>query len=399
MKSIFGYGIIAKAISSKIQAGTWNIYDDAFLTNSKDEFGNNLLPASEFQALNSELEIISPAISPINNLAKKALHLTSEIDYFYDSLGLSIWVSGTNGKTTTTQMIAYLLNIQAGGNIGLALCDMDLKAKLIVLEMSSFALYYTKKARPEIYILLPILKDHISWHGSFKEYEKAKLELIFRMNKTATCIVPKKYEEYLSKAQCRKYFYENELDIAKQFNIDISKIKHKTPFLLDALLALACEKIITSKLSIKRLNSFVIDKHKCQEIFDAKNRLWVNDSKATNISAALACVDSYKDKKLHLIVGGDEKGQDLREFFKYLAKDTKLYLIGKKDFSTLAKECLFNAIRCDLKKAVRLIYKDLKEDEVAILSPACSSLDEFDSYKQRGELFIQYIKENDKNIF
>lgn len=397
MKSIFGYGIIAKAISSKIQAGTWNIYDDAFLKASKDEFNNNLLPSSMFEPLKSELEIISPAISPSNALAKKALHLTSEIDYFYDSLGLSIWVSGTNGKTTTTQMIAHLLNIQAGGNIGVALCNMDLKAKLIVLEMSSFALHYTKKARPEIYVLLPILDDHISWHGSFKEYEKAKLELIFRMNKTASCIVPKKYEEYLSKAQCKKYFYENELDIAKQFNIDINKIKHKAPFLLDALLALACERIITSKLSIEKLNSFVIDKHKCQEIYDKKNRLWVDDSKATNISAALACINSYKDKKIHLIAGGDEKGQDLREFFKYLAKDTKLYLIGKKDFSALAKECSFNAIRCNLKEAVNLIYKDLKEDEIAILSPACASLDEFSSYKQRGELFIQYMQENDNN--
>lgn len=394
MLSMFGYGNVAKAITSTYKKGEWNIYDDKFSVASEDEFGNKLLPVNEFNPELSSIEVVSPGIAPNHILCKKARNLTSEIDFYNEALGLSIWVSGTNGKTTTTEMIAHLLDIEAGANIGKPLALMNLKAPLVVLEMSSFALHYTKVARPELYVLLPICDDHISWHGSFSNYEKAKLDLIFRMNKTASVIVPKKYEKYLENAKCIKYFYENSSDLAKTFDIDLSKLNYKEPFLLDACLALAATKLISGEIKYDKLSLFKIGRHRVEIFKDSKNRTWIDDSKATNISAALAAINSFKEP-LHLIAGGDAKGQDLNEFFKYLPKNTKLYLIGKTDFSDIAKANGFNPIRTNLKEAVALIYKDLKIDEIALLSPACASLDEFSSYAERGDLFIKYMKELD----
>jgi UDP-N-acetylmuramoylalanine--D-glutamate ligase len=187
-KSLFGYGGTIKAIAKE---GGWDIYDDKFEEISFDKYGNKLIPSELFNPENSKLEITSPGINPTNPLIKKAKNLMSDYDYFYNKFPFSIWISGTNGKTTTTQMIEYLLpNSQAGGNIGLPVANVDSNKQFWVIETSSFTLHYTKIAKPNIYILLPISPDHISWHGSFEEYEKDKLSPLNRMDERDIAIIP-----------------------------------------------------------------------------------------------------------------------------------------------------------------------------------------------------------------
>ena len=98
-------------------------------------------------------------------------------NYHRHQLGTRIiGITGTNGKTTTTQMCQYLLekfDSCYGGNIGVPLSGLNKDKKIWILETSSFTLHYTKKAKPNIYILLPITEDHITWHGNFDEYKKA----------------------------------------------------------------------------------------------------------------------------------------------------------------------------------------------------------------------------------
>ena len=113
-KSLFGYGLTTRAIAEHCQKdGCWEIYDDKFEISSGapklDEFGNALLNPSEFDPAASELEIPSPGFPPHHELVRKARNLISEYDYFDDYEGLKIWISGTNGKTTTTKMMQYLL--------------------------------------------------------------------------------------------------------------------------------------------------------------------------------------------------------------------------------------------------------------------------------------------------
>ena len=113
MKSLFGYGGTIKAIA---KSGGWNIYDDKFESIKQDEYGNTLLPSKEFNPKTSSLEITSPGIPPSNPLIQKAQNLISDYDYF--EMPFSIWITGTNGKTTTAFLIGFILN-KLGYKVGI----------------------------------------------------------------------------------------------------------------------------------------------------------------------------------------------------------------------------------------------------------------------------------------
>ena len=385
MKSLFGYGITTKEIA---KSGKWHIFDDKFKEISFDKYGNKLLPSFLFNPEKSKLEITSPGIPPTHPLIKKAKNLISELDYYYNPDIFQIWITGTNGKTTTTQMTHFLLdNSDIGGNIGIPLGKLNPKKKWVI-EVSSFQLYYTKYAKPNIFVILPLEEDHISWHGSFEDYKKAKLSPLKRMTKRDIVIMPKSLD---IKTDAFKILYENEKDLIKYF--DIKSTEFEVPFLLDELLAKAVYKILTFKE--KSLKGFKIDPHKLEELFDLKKRLWIDDSKATNVDATFNALKRYQDKKIHLIIGGVDKGQNFEKLFEFIKNlDIKLYIIGEKReiFKNLAKKyCINFTESITLKNAVTEISNVLKEDEVALLSPACASFDQFNSYKHRGEEFKKCI--------
>lgn len=398
-KSLFGYGKTTKAIAKNVKFdGIWDIYDDKFNEISKDEFGNNLLPVSEFDPLKSTLEIPSPGFPRNHELVKKAKNLISEYDYFKDTAPIKVWISGTNGKTTTTQMAGLVLKNNGaiiGGNVGEPLANLNELAKFWILETSSFTIYYTKFATPQIYALLPITPDHISWHGSFEEYEKTKLKPLSMMSEGSVAIIPKKYNDIKSKAKI--HFYEDESDLAKICGANLKDINFKVPFLMDALLVLCIEKFATNSLNLNLLNTFKIDKNRVEEFKDSKNRLWVNDTKATNLDAVIQALKRYKDKKIHLILGGDDKGVDLTPLFEnFKGYNLEIYAIGSNTLKILNLALKFNikAHKCEfLQDAVKNIDINLENDEVALLSPACASLDQFSSYEERGNLFKKFVQE------
>lgn len=381
MKSLFGYGLTTKAIAKE---GGFNIFDDNFKEIKKDEFGNTLLPSHLFNPNSSTLEITSPGIPPDNPLIKKAKNLISEFDYYYKKEIFQIWVTGTNGKTTTTQMIHFLLKDIAdiGGNIGIPLAN--LKKDIWIIEASSFQLYYTKYAKPNIFIILPIKEDHLSWHKTFNNYVEAKLSPLKRMTPRDIVILPK---EFNVKTDAFKITYENEKDLINYFQF--KEISFKEPFLLDELLAKAVYKILF--LKEKSLKDFKIDEHKLEEIIDKLGRVWVNDSKATNVDATINALKRYKNKKIFLIIGGVDKGQNFDELFSYMQKlDIKIFIIGENTtiFEKLAKTYNIEyEISKTIQNAINLINKIHSKNSVAILSPACASFDQFKNYKERGKTF------------
>ena len=392
--SLFGYGKTIKAIAKKI--GQSKIYDDSFKDVKRDEYGNKLLPSNLFNPNKSDLEIVTPAIPPHNELILKSKNIISDYDYFSDDFPFSIWISGTNGKTTVTEMITHLLKSRGaicGGNIGIPIAEMDKKAPIWIIETSSFTLHYTNIAKPNIYILLPITEDHLSWHKTFKEYENAKLKPLSFMEEGEAIILPDKYKNI--KSDGFKITYKNSQELAKYFDIDILKINFKEPFLFNAILSLGVSKILFDKIDYDLINSFKVGKHKLEEFIDKNNRLWVDDSKATNIDATIKGLQSYKNKKIYLILGGDDKGVDLTPLIKNLKSyNLTIFSIGKS--AKLIKN-LSNKfdIKCKvvnkLKIAVKKISKIHNKNSVAILSPACASKDQFKNYIERGESFIKFI--------
>lgn len=393
--SLFGYGKTNKALAKRL--APCDIYDDCFSEDSSDELGNRLLNPRHFSAKNSELEVATPGIPPNHPLILQAKNLISEYDIFAASMPFSIWISGTNGKTTTTEMLAHLLapkGAQCGGNIGTPLAELDERASMWILETSSFTLHYTRFARPNLYLLLPLSEDHISWHGSYEAYVEAKLKPLKMMRDKEIAIVPKQFLN--TPTSCELIGYEDSRHLAQIMGIAVAKIAFKEPFLLDSLLALSAYKILYGEIPYDSIKGFQIGAHKLFEFFDSANRLWVDDSKATNVDASIAALKRYQNMGIRIILGGDDKGADLSPLFERLKNlRANVYAIGSnaRKIATFCEESKIPYEICNtLKTAVEKIKTELKIGEVALLSPAAASLDQFSSYKERGERFCEYAR-------
>ncbi len=400
--SLFGYGKTTRAIALKHKQQNNNtsevtFYDDKVSKPFKDDKGFMLRPSSEFEPSYSTLEIPSPGIPPSHPLVQQAQNLISEYDYFADTMPHTIWISGTNGKTTTTQMMQHLLQDKgslAGGNIGTPLAELDTDAALWILETSSFTMHYTNKAKPNIYVLLPLSPDHLSWHGDMQKYVDAKLKPLKSMKEGEVAIVPSAYKHTPTKAHL--ICYEDEKDLAEYFGIEATKVNFQGAFLLDALLAMCVDKILFDRVNYEKINAFTLEPHRQEELRDAKGRLWINDTKATNLDATMVALKRYKESKIHLILGGDDKGVELHTLFEFM-KDLHIhtYHIGsnKHKLSSLANSYGVVFSECkNLSDAISHIDANLLKDEVALLSPAAASLDEFSSYAQRGEQFKEAVQ-------
>jgi UDP-N-acetylmuramoylalanine--D-glutamate ligase len=416
--SLFGYGLTTRAIARRLGGGQ-TFYDDRTTTPRTDEENNTILPSSHFDPDTSDLEILTPSIRPDNPLLQQARNPVSEYDLFLgDSkpfgatvsaesntqdgalqthpTPFTIWISGTNGKTTTTQMLTHLLaprGALAGGNIGTPLADLDPNAPIWVLESSSYALHHTHVASPDVYLLLPITPDHLDWHGTAEAYTADKLRPLLTMREGELALVPKGLE--LPPTDAWVIEYDSVEFLAEFFDLDPSRLRYRAAFLEDAMLALAVTRTLFDEADYDRLNAFTLDHHRQEEITDARGRLWVNDSKATNVDATLQALATYADRPIHLILGGDDKGVDLSELMDTVATmDITLYAVGTNHdkLMRMAHDRAIPAHSCHtLAEAIPQIDTHLAQDEVALLSPAASSLDQFPSYAKRGELFVETV--------
>jgi UDP-N-acetylmuramoylalanine--D-glutamate ligase len=394
--TLFGYGLTTKAIADKI-GGECIFFDDNTKEPYIDEKNNQILPSHLFDPSNSQLEVTTPSVPPSHPLIQSAQNLLSEYDFFAKEMPFSIWISGTNGKTTTTQMLGHLLEKRGGvtgGNIGTPLAELSTKAPIWILESSSFTLHHTNIASPNIYLLLPITPDHLDWHGTAEQYEADKLKPLLTMKEGEMALIPKGLN--LPKTDAFVVEYDSAEFLENYFEIDASKIRFKAAFLEDALLALAVTKTLFDEIDYDTINAFTLDNHRQEESIDYLNRLWVNDSKATNLDASIQAVKSYDDRFIHLIVGGNDKGADLTPLFE-LIKDKKLHLytIGanSEKLANLAQIHHIKFTPCKtLENAVKTIAENRHQDDVALLSPAAASFDQFNSYKHRGEEFLKFVK-------
>ena len=399
--SLFGYAKTTKALALHVKQIAKDIkivfYDDKISKPFVDKNGFILKPPFLFDKAQSSLEIPSPGIPPNHTLIKQAANLISEYDFFAKETPFCIWISGTNGKTTTTQMAQHLLKKRgsvSGGNIGVPLALLDKKAPIWILETSSFTLHYTNTAKPNLYVLLPVTPDHLLWHKNLQNYINTKLKPLNTMKDDDLAIIPEIYKDKVT-SNGKIIFYKDAANLADQLEIDTNKISFQGVFLLDALLALCISKILFNETDYDLINSFALEAHRQEELYDSYGRLWVNDTKATNIDACTAALKRYKNKHIHLILGGDDKGVDMADLFDYLATlDVIVYAIGS-NASKLLSLCNKYPLACkecnDLSIAVDEINKKLTKEDVALLSPAAASLDQFTSYKHRGDEFKKLV--------
>jgi len=368
---------------------------------------------SDFTA--ADLVVASPAIKPCNEFlaaAKNAgVPVTTEIRLFIERCPARvIGITGTKGKSTTTAMLGKILQPKfqtwVGGNNGVSLlADLPniTKGDLVVLELSSFMLYYLGQVQwsPHIALVTMLAVDHVDWHGTVEAYHDAKANLV-RYQGVGDYAVLNEDDPGaagLSRlARSRVIFYG--LENRKRFALQTLGIHNQ----LNAQGAFAAAQILGVDWSEAQaaLADFTGLPHRLEIVGEVAGVQYVNDSIATVPDAAIAGLDAFPAKKVVQIVGGSgKKLAVITALCGALTERAKAVLCigetGAKIADTLEKTHTPNGAavyRCgDLKTAMGVARGIATTGDVVLLSPGFASFDQFANFEQRGEAFRQIVRE------
>ena len=406
----------------------------------KDQFDKDLIQDFESSGVSFEFEghtpeftegcdiaILSPGVHSdlpvIEALKKKNIPVISEIELAFQFLKKPIIaVTGTNGKTTTTTLIAQILNAggkraSASGNIGIPLASIDdANLDFIVVEVSSYQLENIIDFRPWISIILNITEDHIERHGNFSVYTGSKGRifknqttddyLIYNVDdpkvlelsgRAAAKLVPFSKSKVLSEGvsldggELKSIIERKASKICKKDDIRL-KGEHNMENVCAAVAASLLCRIPESSIA-DTLRTFEGVEHRIEHVGTISGIDFINDSKATNPNSTICALNALtNDKNILLIAGGRDKGGDLSSLcdtVKMKAKEVILIGEAKDRFKeALLSNGFFNVSSANtLGEAVRMAKKKAVAGDFVLLSPACASFDMFKNFEERGEVF------------
>ena len=369
--------------------------------------------------------IASPGVADSHPLLvkarKKNIEVISDIELFArDAIAPFVAVTGSNGKSTVTTLLYHMCRadgreVLAGGNLGepaLDLLDQN-KPDVYVLELSSFQLQRTQKLPAQIAVLLNVSPDHLDWHTDEEEYRQSK----YRVYRDARAAVCNRADEETAK-------YTKHCDRVISFGSDAPADGHyglrtdgeetyltcgETLLLstndlgmygihnqLNALAALAVGDLLGLDMAamLQVLVEFPGLPHRMQFVARIAAVDYINDSKATNVAAAVASIESV-EKMLVLVAGGDGKGGEFGDLS--AAVEDKLrgaVLIGK-DAEKIAHalDTVMPVHFADtMGAAVSMAAKCAESDDTVLLAPACASLDQYSNYMERGDSFCDAVE-------
>ncbi|QCI24868.1 UDP-N-acetylmuramoyl-L-alanine--D-glutamate ligase [Buchnera aphidicola (Rhopalosiphum padi)] len=374
--------------------------------------------------LESDLIVISPGISSFKSILIKArslgIHIISDIELFSRETKCPIIsITGTNGKSTVATMVKKIAEksgykVFLGGNIGFPVLEMlNQKANLYILELSSFQLETTFSLKSKIAVVLNITEDHLDrYPEGFEQYKKIKLSIY---NQAEICLIKLKkggkkpfdtqFKKYISFGICQNnnYHINYEKEKAILYCKNKKVLDTSNMFLNgyhnyeNALISLAISDAMkfNREIAINTLKQFSGLPHRFQTVHINNNISWINDSKSTNVDSTKVALQNLNIKgTIWLLLGGDGKSSNfniLKEYFEKLK--IKIYCFGK-DGLSLSKLCKKKSVYVEtLKQAIILISKKIQPGDVVLLSPGCSSKDQFSNFEERGNLFIELSKE------
>jgi UDP-N-acetylmuramoylalanine--D-glutamate ligase len=298
-------------------------------------------------------------------------------------------VTGTNGKTTTSELLGVMLGAPVAGNVGRALCELDgevAAGEWIVCELSSFQLEDIDEFRPHIGVLLNLEPDHLDRHGSFGAYRDAKLRIFENQTAADTAVVPRGFPTV---GDAQRVDFAGDDPMPAEPRIPGAHNRENAA----AATAAARAAGISDKRIAEALRSFPGVPHRLEEVAEIGGVRFVNDSKATNAAAARRAIASY-DEPLHVILGGLGKNESYAELAADLReRGARAYLVGAAaDELAAALESPFERSGA-LATAVRSAAAAARPGDVVLLSPACASYDQFENFEERGDEFRRLVEE------
>ncbi len=366
-----------------------------------------------------DLVVVSPGIQesalPIVETLESRVPLWSEVEFAWRQLEVPVVaVTGTNGKTTVTTLIADMLGRSgvatvAAGNIGTALSDVAGGAwEVVVVEVSSFQLRFTERFRPEVAVLLNVAPDHLDWHGSIHAYTAAKARifanqgpeqvLVYDADDPGASALAESAGARLVPASGRR-LPDGGVGVADGMlaidgiEIPLTGLAVGDPaYLLDIAAAGAAALAAGAKPDaiVASASEFRPGAHRREVVGVWAGITWVDDSKATNPHAARAALEAYPS--VVLIAGGRSKGLDLAPLAQH-PHLRRLVAIGE-SAPTLLDAALpgVGVWAADMAEAVRLADEAATAGDVVLLAPGGASFDMFDSYAHRGEVFADEVR-------
>lgn len=384
--------------------------------------------------------VVSPGISANSGFYRSgkeaSLVIMTEPEFAF-RLSPEQWIgiTGTNGKTTTTSLAAHLM--RAGGidalsvgNIGEPCITAVRKREpgtYMVAELSSYQLNSVQEFSPEVGVLLNITPDHLAWHGSHEAYIAAKMNMFANLTPDALAVVDlsdpgarRCADELVSRHVCL-CGVDTDTHLAKRGRATICDGRiciwlpnADAPVMLANASDLAikgehnmADALAASTVALqvgadpigvsKALLTFKPLEHRIEPCGVIDGVEYYNDSKATNTDAVLKALTAFGDAPLIVLLGGHDKGTDLDKLVAACSKRCKavvcfgesrerfLEAFAQSDVQVIAAEHLKDALICARECAV--------PSDVILLSPACSSFDEFDGFEQRGRVFKGYVEE------
>ena len=397
--------------------------------------------------------IVSPGVRPEHELLVWAsdndIEVWVDIDLAWrlrdKTPRIADWVTitGTNGKTTTAQMVEAMLNqgsrrAIACGNIGTPILDAIRDPEgfdVLVVELSSFQLHYLGNIAPYSSAVLNLADDHLDWHGNFDAYAAAKSKVyqntqvacVYNVNDLATekmvenadvqegtraigfttGIPSRSQVGFVENILCDRAFHEDRQTSALEIATleDLSSIGVLTPHLMAntaAATAIARSLDVAPEDILEALKNFKLDAHRIELVAESDGIRWIDDSKATNPHAAAASINSFDS--VVWIVGGLLKGVDLTDLVSRFSSRMRAAVVIGKDrqlvldalASATPKLAVIEVQTEDnslvMQTAVDEAAKLAKAGDVVLLAPAAASMDQFKDYADRGESFAAAVK-------
>jgi UDP-N-acetylmuramoylalanine--D-glutamate ligase len=382
--------------------------------------------------LNADVVMKSPGISEksiiVKKLIEKGILVISEIEFaapFTDAV--TIGITGSNGKTTTTMLVYHLLisaglNVGLGGNIGKSFAWQVAENKFdsYVLELSSFQLDGIVNYKPHIAIITNISPDHLDrYEYNYQNYIDSKFRITMnqteddyliydaddeaiadwlKKNKTKAKLIPFSLTKIAKEGA---YIKENIMEV----NINQEEFKMETEYIAlegkhnmkNAMAATSVAKLMQIRNATIResLSNFQGVEHRLEKVLKIQNVQYINDSKATNVNATFFALDSMNTPTVW-IVGGVDKGNDYNELMSLVREKVKAIIClgvdNRKIIDVFGNVVDIMIEVATMNDAVRMAQRLSEKGDAVLLSPACASFDLFENYEDRGNQFKQAVK-------
>ena len=349
-----------------------------------------------------ELVVKSPGVpgtaEPVVAARARGIRLISEIELGTQLLpNRIIGVTGTNGKTTTTALLGAILEagdvpVEVAGNIGRPLSSLVgvvSPEAWVVCELSSFQLEDIETLHPHVAVLTNLEPDHLDRHGTFAKYASIKLRAFARQTEDDVAVLPRGFGPVPGEARRVEFGADDALPAEPRIRGGHNRA--------NAAAATAAARAIgvPDDAIAEALRTFPGVEHRIEEVGTLDGVLYVNDSKATNVAAALRALESFPGRRKHVILGGRGKAEPYESLAAAFEPGDRAYLIGEAApelAASLEQAGIRHVVSETLERSVVEAARAANDSDVVLLSPACASFDQFTSFEHRGEEFRRLVE-------